>query len=79
MESEEANGKTLDVLVGTAERQLESILQRALRQLIPIRNFPRSMIQITLQITGTPENAYANTKVAQAQPVRPKSRHASRY
>ncbi|KAF1736473.1 Exosome complex component RRP46 [Beauveria bassiana] len=52
---------------GTAERLLESILQRALRQLIPIRNFPRSMIQITLQVTETPENAYANTKVVQAQ------------
>ncbi|EGX92017.1 ribosomal protein S5 domain 2-type fold domain containing protein [Cordyceps militaris CM01] len=52
---------------GTAERVLESILQRALRQLIPIRNFPRSMIQITLQVTETPENAYANTKVVQAQ------------
>ncbi|KAJ3476194.1 hypothetical protein NLG97_g9206 [Lecanicillium saksenae] len=52
---------------GTAERQLESILQQALRQLIPIRNFPRSMIQITLQVTETPENAYANTKVVQAQ------------
>ncbi|KAJ4163326.1 hypothetical protein LMH87_005062 [Akanthomyces muscarius] len=52
---------------GTAERHLESILQRALRQLIPIRNFPRSVIQITLQVTETPENAYANTKVIQAQ------------
>ncbi|KAM3485373.1 hypothetical protein MY8738_001380 [Beauveria namnaoensis] len=52
---------------GTAERLLESILQRALRQLIPVRNFPRSMIQITLQVTETPENAYANTKVVQAQ------------
>ncbi|KAJ6789612.1 hypothetical protein PWT90_07326 [Aphanocladium album] len=52
---------------GTAERQLESILQQALRQLIPIRNFPRTMIQITLQVTETPENAYANTKVVQAQ------------
>ncbi|OAA73190.1 ribosomal protein S5 domain 2-type fold domain containing protein [Cordyceps fumosorosea ARSEF 2679] len=52
---------------GTAERLLESILQRALRQLIPIRSFPRTMIQITLQVTETPENAYVNTKVVQAQ------------
>ncbi|XWW92195.1 hypothetical protein V2A60_000118 [Cordyceps javanica] len=52
---------------GTAERLLESVLQRALRQLIPIRNFPRSMIQITLQVTETPENAYVNTKVVEAQ------------
>lgn len=27
------------------------------------------MIQITLQVTGTPENAYANTKLVQAQLV----------
>ncbi|KAG8421505.1 exosome non-catalytic core subunit rrp46 [Metarhizium acridum] len=51
----------------TAERQLESILQAALRQLIPIRNFPRCMIQVTLQIMEAPENAYQNTKLLQAQ------------
>ncbi|OAA49361.1 Exoribonuclease, phosphorolytic domain 1 [Metarhizium rileyi] len=52
---------------GTAERQLESILQAALRQLIPIRDFPRCMIQVTLQVMETPENAYKNTKLLQAQ------------
>jgi len=52
---------------GTAERQLEAILQSALRQLIPVRNFPRSMIQVTLQVVETPENAYENTKLVQAQ------------
>ncbi|TWU77925.1 exosome non-catalytic core subunit rrp46 [Metarhizium rileyi] len=64
----------LDVVVrpaagvgGTAERQLESILQAALRQLIPIRDFPRCMIQVTLQVMETPENAYKNTKLLQAQ------------
>lgn len=41
----------------------------ALRQLIPIRNFPRSLIQITLQITETPENAYVNAKLTQARLV----------
>lgn len=55
--------------IGTAERQLESILQSALRQLIPVRNFPRSMIQVTLQVVETPENAYENTKLVQAQLV----------
>lgn len=55
---------------GTAERQLESILQSALRQLIPVRDFPRSMIQVTLQVVETPENAYENTKLVQAQLVR---------
>lgn len=52
---------------GTAERQLESILQPTLRQLIPLRNFPRCMIQITLQVVEMPVNAYANTKLLQAQ------------
>ncbi|KHN95323.1 Ribosomal protein S5 domain 2-type fold protein [Metarhizium album ARSEF 1941] len=52
---------------GTAERQVESILQAALRQLIPVRNFPRCMIQITLQVMETPENAYQNTKLLPAQ------------
>ncbi|KAK2590445.1 exosome non-catalytic core subunit rrp46 [Conoideocrella luteorostrata] len=52
---------------GTAERQLETIVQAALRQLIPVRNFPRCMIQVTLQVMETPENAYQNTKLVQAQ------------
>ncbi len=55
---------------GTAERLLESILQAALRQLIPIRHFPRCMIQVTLQVVATPENAYENAKIVQAQLVR---------
>ncbi|RFU74747.1 hypothetical protein TARUN_7476 [Trichoderma arundinaceum] len=48
---------------GTAERQLEAILQPALRHLIPVRNFPRCVIQVTLQAMETPENAYVNSKV----------------
>ncbi|CAH0049971.1 unnamed protein product [Clonostachys solani] len=65
---------------GTAERQLESILQSTLRQLIPIRDFPRTMIQITLQIVEIPENAYENAKILQAQlnlPVIPALLHAA--
>lgn len=54
---------------GTAERQLENILQAALRQLIPIRNFPRCMIQITLQVVETPENTYENAKILNPQLV----------
>ncbi|KZL88147.1 exosome complex subunit rrp46 [Colletotrichum incanum] len=52
---------------GTGERQLENMLQSALRQLIPIKNFPRCLIQITLQVTETPQNDYTNGKVVQAQ------------
>lgn len=51
---------------GTAERQLEAILQAALRQLIPVRKFPRCMIQITLQVVASPENAYENAKIVQS-------------
>ncbi|KAK1241595.1 hypothetical protein MKX08_001569 [Trichoderma sp. CBMAI-0020] len=50
---------------GTGERQLEAILQPALRHLIPVRNFPRCVIQVTLQVMETPENAYVNSKVMQ--------------
>ncbi|PTB39691.1 uncharacterized protein TrAFT101_007532 [Trichoderma asperellum] len=50
---------------GTGERQLEAILQPALRHLIPVRNFPRCVIQVTLQVMETPENAYVNPKVMQ--------------
>ncbi|KXH62092.1 exosome complex subunit Rrp46 [Colletotrichum salicis] len=51
---------------GTGERQLENILRSALRQLIPVKNFPRCLIQVTLQVTETPQNDYANSKVVQA-------------
>ncbi|KAF5676931.1 RRP46-like protein [Fusarium heterosporum] len=52
---------------GTRERQLEKIMQAALRQLIPVRDYPRCVIQITLQVAETPENAYVNAKLVQAQ------------
>ncbi|KHJ32069.1 putative exosome complex subunit rrp46 [Erysiphe necator] len=41
---------------GTRERHLESILQSTLRQIILIYEFPRTLIQVTLQISTTPEN-----------------------
>ncbi|KAF7563516.1 hypothetical protein G7046_g635 [Stylonectria norvegica] len=65
---------------GTSERQLESILQAALRQLIPVRNYPRCVIQVTLQVAETPENDYANSKLVQAQlnlPIVPALLHAA--
>ncbi|KAI5466802.1 ribosomal protein S5 domain 2-type protein [Mariannaea sp. PMI_226] len=65
---------------GTRERQLESVLQAALRQLIPVRNYPRCVIQITLQVIETPENAYVNTKLMQAQlnlPIIPALLHSA--
>lgn len=54
---------------GTRERHLEAILQSTLRQIILIHNFPRTLIQITLQITSTPENDTAGSKLTQASSV----------
>ncbi|KAI1128404.1 hypothetical protein F5Y10DRAFT_176367 [Nemania abortiva] len=51
---------------GTRERHLESLLQSTLRQIILVNNFPRTLIQITLQVTVTPENEYINGKLVQA-------------
>ncbi|CAL3962337.1 unnamed protein product [Diplocarpon coronariae] len=63
----------IDVLVrpaagagGTRERHLESILQATLRQIILIHNFPRTLYQVTLQITSTPRNDTAGSKLIQA-------------
>ncbi|KAM0274246.1 hypothetical protein ACHAQH_008028 [Verticillium albo-atrum] len=52
---------------GTRERQLEAILQAALRQLICVKKFPRCVFQITLQVTQTPADDYVNCKLNQAQ------------
>ncbi|ORY66386.1 uncharacterized protein BCR38DRAFT_339587 [Pseudomassariella vexata] len=51
---------------GARERHLESLLQSTLRQIILVDNFPRTLIQITLQVTVAPENEYLNTKLIQA-------------
>ncbi|KAI1804049.1 hypothetical protein F4811DRAFT_303347 [Daldinia bambusicola] len=51
---------------GTRERHLESVIQSVLREIILVNNFPRTLIQVILQITTTPENEYVNAKVAQA-------------
>ncbi|CAN8098857.1 unnamed protein product [Discula destructiva] len=63
----------VDVLVrpasgvgGTRERHLESLLSQSLRQLILVKNFPRCLIQVVLQITAAPANEYVNTKLVQA-------------
>ncbi|KAG6363201.1 hypothetical protein INS49_008297 [Diaporthe citri] len=51
---------------GTRERHLESLLQQSLRQLILVKNFPRCVVQIVLQVTEAPANEYVNTKLVQA-------------
>jgi hypothetical protein len=57
------------LLTGTRERYLETLLKATLKQLILVQSFPRSMIQIVLQIETTPENDYVNTKLMQPQIV----------
>jgi len=56
-------------VLGTRERHLESILQSTFRQIILVHNFPRTLIQVTLQITNTPENENAGSKLVQANSV----------
>ncbi|KAI1382140.1 hypothetical protein F4677DRAFT_16601 [Hypoxylon crocopeplum] len=51
---------------GTRERHLESLIQSTLRQIILVNNFPRTLIQVILQVTTAPENEYVNAKVVQA-------------
>ncbi|KAK4220263.1 exosome complex component RRP46 [Rhypophila decipiens] len=70
---EHPNEAHVDVIVrpaagvgATRERHLESVLQSSLSQIILVKNFPRGLIQIVLQIEETPENDYVNTKLVQA-------------
>ncbi|KAF4581215.1 ribosomal protein S5 domain 2-type fold domain containing protein [Ophiocordyceps camponoti-floridani] len=42
---------------GPAERLVETMLQSALRQIIPLRDFPRTMVQLTLQILEQPQTS----------------------
>lgn len=51
---------------GTAERHLESIIERTLRQIVLITNFPRTLIQVTLQVISTPPDDSATSKLSQA-------------
>ncbi|TQS38975.1 hypothetical protein Golomagni_00508 [Golovinomyces magnicellulatus] len=51
---------------GTRERHLESIIKSTLRQIILIYEFPRTLIQVTLQITSTPESENVGSKGARA-------------
>ncbi|KAI9786703.1 MAG: exosome non-catalytic core subunit rrp46 [Peltula sp. TS41687] len=41
---------------GVRERHLESIIEATLRQVILIKNFPRTLIQVTLQVCQIPEH-----------------------
>ena len=56
----------LIVYIGTRERHLESLLESSLSQIILVKDFPRCLIQIVLQVEAAPANDYVNTKLVQA-------------
>ncbi|MCJ1287395.1 exosome non-catalytic core subunit rrp46 [Xylographa opegraphella] len=51
---------------GVRERHLEGIIQRTLRHIILVVSYPRKLIQVTLQVTGTPEGDSKSEKLTQA-------------
>ncbi|SLM41014.1 Ribosomal protein S5 domain 2-type fold [Lasallia pustulata] len=51
---------------GVRERHLESIIQSTLRHIILVQNHPRTLIQVTLQVTATPPNDSAFGRLPQA-------------
>jgi exosome complex component RRP46 len=53
----------------TRERHLESILERTLRPIVLVQNFPRTLIQVTLQVTDTPGDDSVTSKVNQSSNV----------
>lgn len=54
---------------GVKERHLESIVQATLKHVVLIELFPRTMIQVTLQIVGVPEDDSSHTRNPQASSV----------
>lgn len=50
---------------GVGERHLESMIQSILRHVVLIQNFPRMLIQVTLQVVETPEHEIEATRHAQ--------------
>ncbi|CAK7263501.1 exosome non-catalytic core subunit rrp46 [Sporothrix epigloea] len=67
---EDPDEATVDVVVrpaagvgGPSERHLESVLENTLQEIILVREFPRCLIQIVLQIQSVPENDYVHTRL----------------
>lgn len=63
-------GTLLINYIGPRERHLESLLESSLSQIILVKDFPRCLIQIVLQVESAPQNDYVNTKLLQAGIVR---------
>ncbi|KAL8955830.1 MAG: hypothetical protein Q9193_006452 [Seirophora villosa] len=51
---------------GVRERHLESIVKKALRQVIHVSAHPRTLIQITLQVVATPAEGTASSSLHQS-------------
>lgn len=51
-------------VASTREKLLESIIERTLRQIILINNFPRTLIQVTLQVALAPSNTTTTIKAS---------------
>lgn len=60
-------GQTLTLLdrTGTGEKAVEDILQLALEKIVKLRQFPRCLIQLTLQVVATPVDDYVNARLVQ--------------
>lgn len=66
---------TAHMCTGVRERHLESLLESSLSQIILVKDFPRCLVQIVLQIESAPANDYVNTKLVQAGIVRRPDAH----
>lgn len=53
----------------TREKQLESIIEKTLRQIVLVSNFPRTLIQVTLQVTNSPGNETTTAKASSTSSV----------
>jgi hypothetical protein len=55
---------------GVKERHLESIIQSTLQHIVLVHLHPRTLIQVTLQVTEVPEDDRKITRNPQASSVR---------
>ena len=63
----------LTCLAGIRERHFESIIHKTLLQIVRVREHPRTLIQVTLQVIETPEQDLPSSRPPQAASVRIKS------
>lgn len=64
---------------GVRERHLESIILKTLCRILLVSAHPRTLIQIVLQVTATPEGDSAPGKLPQADSVGDESRRCGEH